>query len=256
MSRPLHKLVFETLHRRPFDLVKHTIRTLAFTFNYVCLRCFRQRNVCVGSNPRVLTLSPFKAELPNASVAVGDDVLIFKNCEILVTGGGQLVIGDGCSFGSNLRLYCKDKIAIGNYVLISWNVLIADYDSHPIGPESRLQEMLYIHENFFPSFGRKRSLRPLPDYRPTYSTKPVKIGNNVWIGANAIILKGVSIGDDSIVAAGAVVTSDVAPQCIVGGNPARLIKRISPPPANEEPVISAERLESQSVSPCVPQTAH
>ena len=55
----------------------------------------------------------------------------------------------------------------------------------------------------------------------------MKIGNNVWIGMNAIVLKGVTIGENSIIAAGAVVTKDVPPNTVVAGNPARFAKRLS-----------------------------
>lgn len=58
------------------------------------------------------------------------------------------------------------------------------------------------------------------------STKPVKIGDDVWIGANAVILPGVTIGNHAVVAAGAVVTKDVPPHCLVAGVPAKVIKEI------------------------------
>lgn len=61
------------------------------------------------------------------------------------------------------------------------------------------------------------------------STNPVVIGDDVWIGANAVILPGVTIGRHAVVAAGAVVTKDVPDYCIVGGIPARIIKRIESP---------------------------
>ena len=60
--------------------------------------------------------------------------------------------------------------------------------------------------------------------RPKLKTAPVKIGDNVWIGMNAVILKGVIIGDNSVVAAGAVVTKSIAPNTIVAGNPAIVVK--------------------------------
>jgi len=63
--------------------------------------------------------------------------------------------------------------------------------------------------------------RPL---RPKLKTAPVKIGDNVWIGMNAVILKGVTIGENSVVAAGAVVTKSVEPNAIVAGNPAQVVK--------------------------------
>lgn len=66
----------------------------------------------------------------------------------------------------------------------------------------------------------------LPEKRGNLIPKDIHIGKNVWIGSNATILPGVSIGDGAIVAAGAVVTKDVAAETVVGGNPARVIKRI------------------------------
>ena len=59
----------------------------------------------------------------------------------------------------------------------------------------------------------------------TYA-EPIKIGNNVWIGAGAIILPGITVGDDAIVGAGAVVTHDVEPRTIVVGNPAKILRRL------------------------------
>lgn len=66
------------------------------------------------------------------------------------------------------------------------------------------------------------------DYRRHIPGKPVRIGNNVWIGANAVILPEVTIGDNVIVGAGAVVTADVPPDVIVAGNPARVIREKAP----------------------------
>jgi acetyltransferase-like isoleucine patch superfamily enzyme len=60
-----------------------------------------------------------------------------------------------------------------------------------------------------------------PDFQ---KTMPIKIGNHVWIGLNAVILKGVTVGDGAIIAAGAVVTRDVPERCLVGGVPAKIIK--------------------------------
>lgn len=65
-----------------------------------------------------------------------------------------------------------------------------------------------------------------PDRRADMIPSPVRIGDKVWIGANVTILPGVTIGEGAIIAAGAVVTKDVEPRTIVGGVPAKVIKRI------------------------------
>jgi acetyltransferase-like isoleucine patch superfamily enzyme len=62
------------------------------------------------------------------------------------------------------------------------------------------------------------------DYKKHLKSDPIRIGNNVWIGADAIILPGVTIGDDVIIGAGSIVTNDIQSNCIVAGNPARFIK--------------------------------
>ena len=108
----------------------------------------------------------------------------------------------------------EDRIEIGSYCLISWNVGIADSDFHPLEPAQRLidaQALAPYFENRPP--------------RPKLKTAPVMIGDNVWIGMNATILKGVTIGNNSVVAAGSVVTKAVPANVVVAGNPAVVIKK-------------------------------
>ena len=89
----------------------------------------------------------------------------------------------------------EEKIEIGSYCLVSWNVGIADSDFHPLEPAQRLIDAQALAPYF--------KNRPA---RPKLKTAPVKICDNVWIGMNAVILKGVTIGENSVVAAGSVVT--------------------------------------------------
>src|SRR6185437_12637582 len=101
-------------------------------------------------------------------------------------------------------IMAEEKIDIGSYCLISWGVGIADSDFHPLEPAQRL-----IDAQALAPFFKDRPPRP------RLTTAPVKICNNVWIGMNAVILKGVTIGDNSVVAAGAVVTKSVPPNTVV-----------------------------------------
>lgn len=203
-------------------------QTVGFFINYLLLMIQRrvQSNFKVGANPRVLSLNAFKAELPDAKIQIGDSIIVYYNCDILVTDKGRLRIGDNCIIGSNFRLYCKQEVNIGDNVLISWNVFIGDYNGHSLDPNERCREVDYIQTTFVPNFKKFTKGKEIIDYSPHYITKPVNIGNNVWIGANAIILKGVTIGAGSIIAAGSVVTKDVPENCIAAGNPAQVIKRI------------------------------
>lgn len=121
----------------------------------------------------------------NFSVFYGADIICFKN--------SRLILGSGfCN--SNLKIRCTKKIKIGKDVAISHDVTIMDSDAHKL---------------------------KIPGYT---NAKPVIIGDHVWIGSRAMILKGVTIGDGAIVAAGAVVTKDVAPNTLVAGIPAKQIK--------------------------------
>ncbi len=150
--------------------------------------------------------------------SIGKQTSIRGKLEIFYDGG-QIIIGDRCYIGDHSRIWAADKIKIGNDVLIAHNVNIFDNDTHPIDYiERRIDAENMIRKNAR-NYDRKefKSLRK----------SPIEIGDDVWIGCNSIILKGVKIGDRAIVAAGSVVTKDVPPNCIVAGNPASIIKYLS-----------------------------
>jgi len=99
---------------------------------------------------------------------------------------------------SGATITCCSEISIGDDVLIGSGVLITDNDAHPIHPE----------------------LRDRAEY---VLISPVKLGKRVFVGARAIILKGVTIGDGAVIGAGAVVTKDIPANSIAVGNPARVV---------------------------------
>jgi acetyltransferase-like isoleucine patch superfamily enzyme len=118
---------------------------------------------------------------------------------ILTAIGADSVIQIGDDVGvSGCSITAAQRVAIGNRVLIGSGVLITDNDGHPIHPDGRR-------------------------YGTEYASAPIEIGDDVFIGARAIILKGVHVGQGAIVGAGAVVTKDVPPYAIVAGNPARVV---------------------------------
>lgn len=144
---------------------------------------------CFQENGRVTNLRLDK----NSRLKVKGDFDIFYGGDIICFDNGMLELGSGfCN--SNLILRCTQKITIGDDVAISHNVTIMDSDAHEI----------------------------VGNVRP--KTLPVKIGNHVWIGSGAKILKGVAIGNGSVVAAGAVVVHDVPEKCVVAGVPAVIVK--------------------------------
>ena len=149
---------------------------------------------------------------PNA-VVIGNHVSCYAGCSFAIGANGSCSIGDFTLVNGAL-IMAEERIEIGSHCLISWNVGIADSDFHPIEPAQRL-----IDAQALAPFFKNRPPRP------KLRTVPVIIADNVWIGMNATILKGVTIGDNSVVAAGAVVTKSVPANTVVAGNPAIVIKK-------------------------------
>jgi acetyltransferase-like isoleucine patch superfamily enzyme len=220
--------LFQKIISRPYYLGKYLLDTIFFCFNYlfILIQNRLQPNFTIGVNPRVLTLNAFKAEFPGAYIEIGNSIIAYHNIDILAVGKGRISIGDQCIIGSNFRLYSRESVQIGNHVLVSWNVFITDFDGHPLDPNERYNQMLFMQDAFMPSFRFSKNSVDVPNYHPSYKTRPVVIGNNVWIGANVIILKGVTIGDGSVIAAGSVVTKDVPSNVVVAGNPACIVKNL------------------------------
>jgi acetyltransferase-like isoleucine patch superfamily enzyme len=152
-----------------------------------------------------------RSKKPGA-VVIGNHVSCYAGCSFAIGENGRCTVGDFTLLNGAL-IMAEEKIDIGSYCLISWGVGIADSDFHPLEPAQRL-----IDAQALAPFFKDRPPRP------KLTTAPVKICDNVWIGMNAVILKGVAIGQNSVVAAGAVVTKSVPANTIVAGNPAVVVK--------------------------------
>jgi len=137
--------------------------------------------------------------------------------------GSMLQIGDDVRV-SGCSITACHGVTIGDRVLIGAGVLIIDSDAHPLHPEDRLR-----------------------DAKP--SEAPIEIGDDVFVGARAIILKGVRIGDGAVIGAGAVVTSDIPALTIAAGNPARPVGVVK----EQDRSIAAETLCSSKVLSGIPQ---
>jgi acetyltransferase-like isoleucine patch superfamily enzyme len=147
--------------------------------------------------------------LPKIEVVWPHQVSIGRNCRVepgvyfhydgICLPGPSILIGDNCFIGSACEFNVSCRLTMGDHCLIASGTKFIDHDH---GTDSAT----LIAQQKGPS-------------------APIRIGRDVWIGANSVILTGIEIGDGAVVAAGAVVTRDVEPGAIVGGVPARLIKR-------------------------------
>lgn len=134
---------------------------------------------------------------------------------LIMEQGGEIIIGEHCFIGAGSRIWSREKITIGNRVLISHNVNIHDNISHSLDPEERHKDFLHIFCNG-------------PLIPNDYRSKEINIGDDVWIGFNATILKGVTVGKGAIIGANAVITKDVpAFAVVVGGQKQEVVKFIN-----------------------------
>lgn len=117
-----------------------------------------------------------------------------------------------CDYGCN--------ISIGNNFFANFNLTILDEAMVTIGDNVFIGPNVSIYTACHP-------IEPQPRNTGVEWAEPVTIGSNVWIGGSVTILPGVTVGDNSVVGAGSVVTKDVEPYTVVAGNPARIIKRIA-----------------------------
>jgi galactoside O-acetyltransferase len=124
----------------------------------------------------------------------------------------KIRIGDNCFIG-NSHIVAAQEVNIGNDVVISWGVTIVDHNSHSLDWEIRKRDVSDWH------VGSK--------IWDDVSMAPVIIRDRVWIGFNASILRGVTLGEGAVVGAGSVVTKDVPPYTVVAGNPARVIRQLA-----------------------------
>tara|TARA_R110000824_G_scaffold366730_3_gene555770 strand:+ start:33450 stop:34019 length:570 start_codon:yes stop_codon:yes gene_type:complete len=126
---------------------------------------------------------------------------------------GTIEIDAFVYIGDGSLLSAANKICVGEGTLIAHNVQIFDNDTHPTDAAQRVAD-----------FKKKLGIRP--EIKIEISNAPVSIGKRCWIGMNSIVMKGVSIGDDTIVASGSVVVSDLPSNVVAAGNPAKPIKAL------------------------------
>lgn len=191
----------------------YNIKASINTTKYECLIKLRYPQIKVGKNLKILgkMLYSFSNE---SIVSIGDNVVfrsstkynfvgINKPNSIAVNKQAHLKIGNNSGF-SGTSIFASKNISIGNDCDFGGNTAIWDTDFHPLDHlERRVHDVTKV------------------------ISRPITIGNDVFVGANAIILKGVSIGDRVIIGAGSVVVKDIPSDEVWAGNPAKFIRKVN-----------------------------
>ena len=162
-------------------------------------------NIKIGTKSRVFLVDGAKKE----------NVILKEGCwplgSIYISHNGVFVMHEHSKIEDSTKIQCVNRVEIGAYTAIAERTVISDNNNHPVSP----------------SYRKKMRQTPAGHQMRTWkysANAPIIIGENCWIGSNVRICKGVTIGDNSIVAACSVVTKDVPANCIVAGNPAKVVK--------------------------------
>ncbi len=165
------------------------VTTFRYLRGYFLSRHFKKRAY-------VLSSGNVRIDVRNGEIDVDHLVRFYPNVKLSSRGINSkalLKIGRSSSIGDRTEIHARERVVIGEKCMISWDCVIMDSDYHAVDGVVE-------------------------------KTRPIIIEDNVWIGCRAIILKGVHIGKNAIIGAGAVVTKDVPEYAIVGGNPAKVIR--------------------------------
>lgn len=143
----------------------------------------------------------FNSENDASKILIGKNSII-KGELLLFSHGGKITIGDYCHIGDHTRIWSATNISIGNRVLIAHNVNIHDNVSHPLDSKERHNDFKHII-----NLGLQKNI--------DLKEEEICIEDDVWIGFNSTILKGVKIGRGAIIGANCLITKDVPPYAIV-----------------------------------------
>lgn len=177
---------------------------------------FMGKATCVLSKGAKLTYSAriLNSSGKSSNIEIGKNSII--KAELFVfSHGGKITIGDWVYIGEGSRVWSAISIVIESRVLISHNVNIFDSHTHPINSDERHKQI----QNIFTT-GHPLNI--------SLGEMSVRIKHDAWVGAGATILRGVTVGEGAIVGAGSVVTKNVPPYSLVAGNPAQVIRKLTP----------------------------
>jgi acetyltransferase-like isoleucine patch superfamily enzyme len=158
---------------------------------------------------------------PRICLEIGAKSHIFANFALL-RPQALIKIGERCQLGAS-NFFCADGIEVGDDVLMAWGITLMDNDAHSLDWDARADDAMIFLADYLDNPDNALKNKPW-DAVPR---APIKIGNKSWIGFNASILKGVSVGERAVIGAASVITRPVPPGAVAVGNPARVVRQIA-----------------------------
>lgn len=189
------------------DLRPYWVKKVYLRFRYWYAEHFL-RPACDSLGPHHTIMKPWYVSIDGPNINIGKCVTIIgeptKHVKLGVwgreAGSGRITVGDYVLISPGTRISASDEVSIGNSVMMANSVYITDSDWHDLYDRTARSDRV----------------------------TPVHIGDNVWLGDHCVILKGVSIGENSVVGANSVVSRDVPANVVVAGNPAQVVKQLDP----------------------------
>ena len=167
---------------------------------------------------RRLRLTWMRLRFPRARFGAGCDIR--RGFHLVLGPGAHLVIGSGCILDRDMTIECRGILEIGDRTIFGHHCTLGVVDSLVIGPDCLIAEMVAIRDHDH----RFDGPLDVPIREQGMVCAPVRIGSNVWLAGKVAVLKGVTIGDNAVVGANAVVTKDIPTGAVAVGVPARVIR--------------------------------
>lgn len=161
---------------------RYLIKYISFLPKKLFLRIINGGSFAIGSKSKVSILCSLRLDGSKSKLSIGSSAN-FRSYSEIYANGGEIRIGNNVFLNRGVMIVSHDSISIGNNVTIGPNTLIYDHD-HDLGSDH-------------------------------VGKKPISIGENVWIAGNVTILKGVTIGDNSVISAGCVITKDIPANAVI-----------------------------------------
>lgn len=192
-------------------MVSRFLKFLYMDIGFFLRELFWRFVICADGGSVGKNLRPFAGavfmQTTRASIKIGDNLRVLRNCTLNTIEGGKLEIGDNVYVGEGTNISAYVHIRIGNYVTMGPHNIITDFSHDYRNPETPIRLQPWIG-------------------------KPIIIEDDVWISSNCTILPGITLGRGAVIGAGSVVTKNVPPYAVVGGAPAKILKwRKEPNPA-------------------------